>query len=126
MITGVRKVVVPVDDQAEAKQFWTSKVGFEVVCDEPMGADQRWIEVAPADRSIVLVLSRRHPDDTRAAAPDTLPHSPVFFNADDIQQTYQELASRGVAFAAPPARLPFGWWAMFEDHEGTRYALGQW
>ena len=26
----------------------------------------------------------------------------------------------------PPARQHFGWWALFEDNEGTRYALGQW
>jgi hypothetical protein len=25
----------------------------------------------------------------------------------------------------PPARQHFGWWALFEDNEGTRYALGQ-
>jgi lactoylglutathione lyase len=91
-----------------------------------MSSDQRWVEVAPRDRSVVLVLSRRHPGDPRPAVPDMLPHSPVFFNSDDIQQTYQDLAARGVAFPAAPAKLPFGWWAMFEDHEGTRYALGQW
>jgi lactoylglutathione lyase len=126
MITGVRKIVLPVADQSHAKEFWTSKIGFEVVCDEAFGDGQRWIEVAPADRSVVLVLSQRHPDEQRPAVPDTLPHSPVFFNADDIRQTYQELTSRGVIFAAAPAKMPFGWWAMFEDHEGTRYALGQW
>ena len=29
-------------------------------------------------------------------------------------------------FPLPPARQHFGWWALFEDNEGTRYALGQW
>lgn len=58
--------------------------------------------------------------------PDGLPHSDVFFNCRDIQKTFQELTARGVRFPAPPAKLPFGWWSMFEDHEGTRFALGQW
>jgi predicted enzyme related to lactoylglutathione lyase len=57
---------------------------------------------------------------------EQLPHSPVFFNTGDIQKTYEDLISRGVAFPAAPVKMPFGWWAMFEDHEGTRYALGQW
>jgi hypothetical protein len=26
---------------------------------------------------------------------------------------------------APPERQHFGWWALFEDPDGTRYALGQ-
>ena len=37
-----------------------------------------------------------------------------------------ELRARGVEFPLPPARQHFGWWALFEDNEGTRYALGQW
>jgi lactoylglutathione lyase len=126
MITGVRKIVVPVDDQSRAKEFWTSQIGFEVVADAPFGNGQRWVEVAPADRSVVLVLSQRFPGEGRPPVPDALPHSPVFFNSDDIHRTYQELSARGVRFAAPPAQMPFGWWSMFEDHEGTRYALGQW
>ena len=30
---------------------------------------------------------------------------------------------RGVEFTAPPARMHFGWWALFRDQDGTRYAL---
>jgi len=31
-----------------------------------------------------------------------------------------------VKFPLSPSRQQFGWWALFEDNEGTRYALGQW
>jgi lactoylglutathione lyase len=126
VITGVRKIVVPVTDQDAAKEFWTSQIGFELTQDEAYGAGERWIELTPPNRSLVLVLSRRHPDDPRRAVPDQLPHSPVLFDCDDIEKTYRELSGRGVRFQAPPAKMPFGWWAMFEDNEGTRYALGQW
>lgn len=126
MITGIRKIVLPVDDEQRALEFWTARLGFTVVCDQPYGDNQRWIEVAPADRSVVLILSRRPPGEPVRSVPDVLPHSPVFFNADDIRKTHAELSARGVRFAAEPVQMPFGWWAMFEDHEGTRYALGQW
>ena len=46
--------------------------------------------------------------------------------ASDIESTHAELSARGVKFPLPPARQHFGWWALFEDNEGTRYALGQW
>jgi hypothetical protein len=26
----------------------------------------------------------------------------------------------------PPSEQHFGWWSLFEDNEGTRYALGRW
>lgn len=125
MITGVRKVLVPVDDQERAKEFWAEVTGFELVRDETIG-EERWIEVEPPDRSVVLVLSRRPADEPRREVPDVLPHSNVFFDCEDIEQTYDELSERGASFPAPPAEMHFGWWSMFEDWEGTRFALGQW
>lgn len=126
MIHGVRKIVIPVDDQDEAKAFWTTRVGFEVVQDTRFGPDGRWLEVTPPDRGVILVLSPRAPGDARREVSEQLPHSDVFFACDDIQATHRELTERGVHFHTPPAQMPFGWWALFEDTNGTRYALGQW
>ena len=125
MITGVRKVIVPVEDQQAALDFWTTSMGFELVRDDTYG-DERWIEVKPPDQDLLLVLSPRHPDETRRTVPDGLPHSDLFFDSADIESTHAELTARGVKFPLPPSRQHFGWWALFEDHEGTRYALGQW
>lgn len=124
MINGVKKVVVPVDDQERAKRFWIETMGFEESRDETYG-DERWIEVSPPDASVALVLSPRN----GAARPDLpleLPHSPIFFDADDVEATYRELRERGVRFPQPPKQMHFGWWALFEDPDGTRYALGRW
>ena len=125
MITGVGKVVIAVEDQVRAKDFWTSQVGFEVHRDESYG-DERWIELSPPDGGPLLVLSRRADDEPRREVPDQLPHSPLFFNCADIERTYRELSDRGVQFPLPPTQQHFGWWSLFEDPEGRRYALGQW
>jgi predicted enzyme related to lactoylglutathione lyase len=125
MIRGVRKIVVPVSDQDGAKEFWTNRVGFEVIQDSQFGDNGRWLEVTPPDRGVVLVLSPRRPDEAPRGVPDQLPHSDVFFACDDIQATYGALTRRGVRFHTPPTKMPFGWWSMFEDNEGTRYALGE-
>jgi hypothetical protein len=42
-----------------------------------------------------------------------------------IVATDRELADRGVVFPHPPIQQPFGWWSMFEDTEGNRFALDQ-
>lgn len=126
MIRGVRKVVVPVDDQERAKEFWTNRVGFQVVQDEQFGAGNRWLEVAPPDGAVILVLSPRGPGEVRRDVREELPHSDVFFGSDDVPATFRELTARGVRFHTPPVQMPFGWWAMFEDPDGTRYALTQW
>jgi len=125
MISGVSKVIVAVDDQQRAKAFWTEQVGFATERDESYG-DERWIEVRPPDGGPVLVLSPRPPDEPRRDVRDELPHSPVFFTCADIEATHRELRDRGVEFPLPPQPQHFGWWALFQDPDGTRYALGQW
>jgi catechol 2,3-dioxygenase-like lactoylglutathione lyase family enzyme len=111
MITNVSKVMVPVDDQQAALEFWTTTVGFSIARDETYG-DERWIEVRPPQQDLLLVLTPRHAGEPRRPVPDRLP--------------YAELKRRGVRFPLPPSRQQFGWWALFEDNEGTRHALGQW
>jgi predicted enzyme related to lactoylglutathione lyase len=82
--------------------------------------------VTPPDRKVLLVLSPREPGAVKRSVPDELPHSDVFFNCEDIQKTYAELTERGVEFPTPPVQMHFGWWSLFTDQDGTRYALGQW
>ena len=48
MINAISKVTLYVNNQEEAKAFWTERVGFEVRSEEQMGPDMKWIEVGPA------------------------------------------------------------------------------
>jgi catechol 2,3-dioxygenase-like lactoylglutathione lyase family enzyme len=93
MISGVSKVVVPVDDQQQAKEFWVDRLGFELQRDESYG-DERWIEVSPPGQRLILALTRRTPHEARQELPDQLPHSPVFFNCADIEQTHRRGGGR--------------------------------
>ena len=120
MIEGVSKVVIEVGDQARALAFWTETLGFELQQDSPYG-EERWVEVRTPDEGLILVLSPRQGD--RPSASDQLPTSNVFFYCDDLAATYEELRSRGVEFPQPPVELSFGWWSLFQDEEGNRFAL---
>jgi predicted enzyme related to lactoylglutathione lyase len=125
VITNVAKIVVPVEDPGSARDFWTKVAGFHLVRDETYG-DERWIEVKPARQDLLLILSQRQPGEPRRSVPDDLPHSDLFFNCTDVVRTYEDLTARGVEFPLPPRQEHFGWWALFADGDGTRYALGQW
>jgi lactoylglutathione lyase len=122
VIEGVSQVIVEVEDQDRALEFWTNKMEFELVQDAPYGEAGRWIEVRSRDRATILVLRPRQ--GHRPTAPDELPTSTVFFYCDDLPRTYDELRARGVVFPRPPVRQSWGWWSMFEDDEGNRFALG--
>ncbi len=122
MIRGVNQVVLTVDDQERAKKFWSETMGFEVVEDSAYG-DERWIAVLTPDGNTRLVLNKG--EAAREAPGEDLPSSNVMFYADDVEATYKELSERGVTFSTPPSKQFFGWWSVFEDTEGTRFALGQ-
>jgi len=120
MVRGISQVVLEVEDQDRALAFWAGPMGFELVRDALYG-DARWLEVRTPDKAVTVVLSLRHGEP--ATAPETLPTSNVFFYCDDLRGTCEGLRARGVEFPQPPVRQPFGWWSMFEDSEGNRFAL---
>ncbi len=55
-ITQVGRVLVPVQDQDEAINFYTEKLGFTVAADIPFGEGSRWVEVAPPEGSTNVAL----------------------------------------------------------------------
>lgn len=123
MITSVRSVGIYVGDQDLAKDFYTATLGFELVQDTPMGegADAaRWIEVAPPDRNVILVLFTPPGQEELVGT-----FSNVIFNTADVEATYRDLRDRGVEFVDEPRQEFWGWWASFKDPDGNTYGLGQ-
>lgn len=120
MVRGIGKVVLEVEDQDRALAFWIERMGFELVQDAPYG-NSRWIELRTPDKAVTAVLTLRQ--DERPSAPEALPTSNIVFSCNDLLRTYEELRARGVEFPQAPVRQPFGWWSMFGDFEGNRFAL---
>jgi lactoylglutathione lyase len=120
MLTNVRSVGIYVSDQQRALDFFTEILGCELVSDQPMGADARWIEVRiPGDDTLLVLFA---PDGQRDRVGT---FSNVLFHCDDMQATYDELSSNGVVFTTKPELAPWGrWWAAFQDPDGNTYGLG--
>ena len=104
MITKTSTVGIYVSDQDQALDFYTNKLGFEKLTDEPMGSDARWIEVAPAGAQTRLVLFTPPGQEDRIGT-----FSNVVFSCDDMESTYQELSGRGVEFSETPSEQPWGY-----------------
>jgi predicted enzyme related to lactoylglutathione lyase len=123
MIDAVSKVVIEVGDQDRAKAFRIETMEFRLVQDAPYG-DERWIEVQTPDHATNLVLELRAAEPhERQVSQEHLPTSNVMFRCEDVVTTFAELSARGVEFPQPPVQQPFGWWSMFNDTEGNRFAL---
>lgn len=125
-----------VQDQQEALEFYTNKVGMEVRADVTMAemGDFRWLTVAPPgqeDVSIVLMAIPGPPlmDETTTTQVRELMAKgfagTVFLVTDDCQGSYEQLSARGVEFTEKPEQRPYGIDAAFRDPSGNHLRLTQ-
>src|SRR3989442_8055816 len=56
MISHVKFVSIPTRDQDRALKFWTERVGFRVLTDQPFDDKQRWIELRIGSSETRFVL----------------------------------------------------------------------
>jgi len=80
MITGVRAVSIPVEDQDAAASFYIDTLGFTKLRDNPTPSGGRWIELAPGTDTTVVTLEPAAPNQTRGAIS-------IRFTTDDAEAT---------------------------------------
>ncbi|HZU27877.1 MAG TPA: VOC family protein, partial [Bryobacteraceae bacterium] len=99
-------------------RFYTEKLGFRVLTDQQMSDSQRWIELSipGAQTGIVLFTPEGHEDRIGTFLNTS-------WEVDDIDRTYANLQSRGVEFAGPPQKQPWGTFVMMKDSEGNQIVL---
>ena len=119
MIKSIKFVSVYVSDQDRALAFYTQKLGFTVVTDQPMGPDARWIELRIPGAETGLVIAKPMMPENRVGV-----FMSMSFVADDVQKTYEELSARGVEFRQPPKTESWGTSAVFADPDGNTFVLG--
>jgi len=118
MIKGVKLVTIPVRDQKAAIRFWTEKVGFEILTDQPFNETHRWVELGAPGHPTRVVLFPMDGWDERIGK-----FMNVTFCADDVEGTYKEMAARGVEFVSPPKKADWGVACIFKDPEGSQFVL---
>ena len=115
MITHVKFISIATRNQDLALAFYTEKLGFKLVTDQPHDEKQRWIElrISGSDTKVVLFTM----DDSRIGS------FAATFACDNVAKTYQELRDRGVSFKTPLTEEPWGSFAVFEDVDGNQLML---
>jgi catechol 2,3-dioxygenase-like lactoylglutathione lyase family enzyme len=122
MIKAVKFVSIPVRDQSRALDFYTKKLGFQILTDQPMGEGQRWLELAiPGAETKVVLFAQRVEQTGHETGAGTF--SNITFMSDNVEKTYQELSARGVDFERPPKKEQWGTSAIFKDLDGNIFLL---
>jgi catechol 2,3-dioxygenase-like lactoylglutathione lyase family enzyme len=125
-----------VDDQDEALEFYTSKLGMEVRSDVtlPEMGDFRWLTVGPADQPDIAIVLMAIPGapvmdaDTQQQVRELMSKGfagTVFLTTEDVRADYEELKARGIEFTEVPEERPYGIDSAFRDPSGNHIRLTQ-
>ena len=125
----LQTVSIFVDDQQRALDFYTSRLGFTVTADIPLG-EHRWLTVVDPDRPDGTQISlepKGHPavvPFTDALIADGIPF--CVLGVDDVQVEYDRLVALGETFTQPPTPMGPVIIAVLDDTCGNLLQLAQW
>lgn len=122
MINKIGKITIYVNNQEEAKDFWTKKMNFVIKLEQPMGPNMSWLEVGPSEdefTSFVIyekqLMLAQNPDAN-------VSHPNIILSTNDIETTYNELKSKGVNVKKLMI-MPYGKMFNFEDQDKNEYLV---
>ena len=117
-------VALVVRDYDEAIDFYTRALGFRLVEDTKLGADKRWVVVAPSDGGASLLLAKASNDAQRSRVGNqTGGRVFLFLHTDDFDRDHRMMSAHGVTFVEGPRDETYGKVAVFEDLYGNRWDL---
>lgn len=121
-------VAVVVRDYDEAIEFYVNHLGFALVEDTPIEAqNKRWVVVAPPGSSESRLLLARAVGEEQSSRIGNQTGGRVFLflNTDNFWRDFREYQARGVLFVRPPREESYGTVAVFQDLYGNLWDLLQ-
>jgi catechol 2,3-dioxygenase-like lactoylglutathione lyase family enzyme len=125
MPQSIAQLTIVVRNYEEAFEFYTQKLGFQLLQDTPLPDNKRWLLVAPPNsRGAALLLAEADtPEQSLATGNQTGGRVFLFLHTDDFWRDYKAYQSRGVRFLESPRRESYGTVAVFEDLYGNKWDL---
>jgi catechol 2,3-dioxygenase-like lactoylglutathione lyase family enzyme len=115
-----------VNNQDQALEFYTKKLGFEVAEDSTLG-DYRWLLVRlPDSREFSINLDVAKTDEQKALVGRQAADAPLFsIETDDCMTEYRSLKERGVEFDGEPEVRPYGTGVLMKDLYGNKIYINE-
>ena len=120
-------VTLLVKDYDKAIDFYTNKLGFRLIHDNPMDDGKRWVVVQPAGsgNASLLLAKSDGKEQHQTVGQQTGGRVFLFLYTDDFHRDHQRMLSNGVQFREQPREEVYGTVAVFEDLYGNLWDLLQ-
>lgn len=122
MINRIGKITLYVNNQEEAKKFWTEKLGFIIKFEQTIGPTMKWLEVGPNESEFTnFVLYDKNM--MKAQNPSAnVEHPSILLSTVDIDASYNKMKENGVEVGELMS-MPYGKMFSFKDQDGNEYLL---
>ena len=125
----IRIVSIPVQNQENALNFYTEKLGFVKKLDIPLGEGNRWLTlVAKEEQDGPELLLEPSPNSfepaetyQKALFDAGIPYTQ--FNVESVQAEYERLTKIGVEFSMKPTEMGSAKLAVFNDTCGNNIQI---
>ena len=111
-------VSVPVTDVSRARDFYVREMAFNLLRDEPMGPDMRWVQLQPEDGGATIALVTW----LEGLKPGGL--QGLLVGVADVDAAYARLTGHGVECSAIEEQ-PWGRYTMLKDPDGNGWIVTQ-
>ena len=122
----IAHVTLVVREYDEAIEYYTQKLGFELVQDIDLGGGKRWVLIAPKDSDCQLVLGRANGEgQQKVIGNQTGGRVFLFLHTTDFWSDYNAMKAKGVVFIEEPRDEVYGTVVVFKDLYGNLWDLLQ-
>jgi len=114
-----------VADYDEAIQFYTEKIGFELMEDTTLSETKRWVLVKPkgSGTACLLLAKAANGDQISRVGNQTGGRVFLFLQTDDFWKDYHNYLAKGIEFVREPVTEEYGTVAVFKDLYGNLWDL---
>lgn len=115
-----------VKDYDEAIDFYTRKLGFQLLEDSRVSEAKRWVVVAPPGSSCSLLLAKAATDEqVKTVGRQTGGRVFLFLHTDHLDRDHQHLLNENISIVRGPSEEPYGKVLVFQDLYGNLWDLIQ-
>ncbi|WP_427107683.1 VOC family protein [Lysinibacillus xylanilyticus] len=122
MINKIGQIMLYVNNQNEAKEFWTEKVGFSVISEQDNGQGMKWIEISPTEEAETKIILHNKELIAKMQPELNLGTPSLMFFSEDIDKLYNDLLNKNV-IVGEMVNMPSGRVFNFADNENNYFAV---
>lgn len=122
MIKQVGQIMLYVNNQDEAVNFWTEKAGFHVLAEEDNGQGMRWIEVSPSKEAETSIILHNKEWVAKLSPGLSLGTPSLMFFTEDLERLYSDFSNKGIT-VGEIVDMPSGRVFNFADGEENYFAV---